>query len=313
MTHKQRVYATLEFTKPDRLPIDLWVLPAAVRAHGDNGFVDPTYDPRMYEVGSYFDAWGCGWENLSYGRIGEVKKHPLADYRALGHWRPPYQYLGLGCGEINRTVATHDKFTVLFNDIRPFERMQFLRGTAELYMDIAEENPDFERTLAMVHEYCMAILETAVKTDVDAIAFMDDWGSQRALLINPEAWRKYFKPLYRDYCELAKKHGKKVYMHSDGNIECIIGDLVEIGVDALNSQLFVMDIEEIGRKYRGKITFWGELDRQAIAPKGSPDDVRAALSHLEEDLYARGGLYKQMEFGSDVPLANLEAMLWYGL
>jgi hypothetical protein len=153
-------------------------------------------------------------------------------------------------GEVNRTVSSHDKFTVLFNDIRPFERMQFLRGTAELYMDIAEENPDFERTIAMIHEYFMAILETVVKTDADAIAFMDDWGSQRALLINSEAWRKYFKPLYLDYCALAKKRGKKVYMQSDGNIECIIGDLVEIGVDALNSQPFAMDIEEISRKSR---------------------------------------------------------------
>ena len=62
-------------------------------------------------------------------------------------------------------------------------------------------------------------------------------------------------------------------MHSDGNITEIIPDLIEIGIDALNSQLFCMDIEELGKKFRGKITFWGEIDRQNILPNGNRKDI----------------------------------------
>lgn len=93
--------------------------------------------------------------------------------------------------------------------------------------------------------------------------FMDDWGSMHSLLVSPDMWRARFQPLYEDYIRIAHDAGKKVFMmHSDGNITAIYEDLVEMGVDALNSQLFCMDIEELGRRFKGRITFWGEIDRQ---------------------------------------------------
>gem|GEM_PF-2457249 len=43
-----------------------------------------------------------------------------------------------------------------------------------------------------------------------------------------------------------------------------------IGVDVLNSQLFCMDIEKLGEQFCGKVTFWGEIDRQRLLPFGTP-------------------------------------------
>ena len=80
---------------------------------------------------------------------------------------------------------------------------------------------------------------------------MDDWGSASALLISPAMWVAYFKPLYKDYVDLAHAHGKFVLMHSDGYILAIYEHLIEIGVDAINSQLFRMPIEEIGDAFQG--------------------------------------------------------------
>jgi len=45
-------------------------------------------------------------------------------------------------------------------------------------------------------------------------------------------------------------------MHSDGNILDIMDDLIAIGIDALNSQVFCMGVEEVGRRFAGRITFW---------------------------------------------------------
>ena len=39
-------------------------------------------------------------------------------------------------------------------------------------------------------------------------------------------------------------------MHSDGRISEIHPDLVEVGVDALNSQLFCMDLADLAAKAR---------------------------------------------------------------
>jgi uroporphyrinogen-III decarboxylase len=117
-----------------------------------------------------------------------------------------------------------------------------------------------------------------------------------------------FKPLYRDYAEIAHRHGKYIFMHSDGHIAAIFPDIVEIGVDAINSQLFCMDVEELGRRFAGKITFWGEVDRQHLLPYGSPADVARAVRAAKEALFRNGGVIAQCEFGIGARPENVAAV-----
>lgn len=133
---------------------------------------------------------------------------------------------------------------------------------------------------------------------------MDDWGAQRSLLINPELWREVFKPLYRDYANIAHSHGKKLFMHSDGNILDIYPDLIEIGIDCLNSQLFCMGVENL-EQYAGQICFWGEIDRQHILPYGSLQDVEDAVKLVHKHLWKRGGCIAQLEFGPGASPENV--------
>ncbi|MEM3515676.1 MAG: hypothetical protein QW281_03350, partial [Saccharolobus sp.] len=96
---------------------------------------------------------------------------------------------------------------------------------------------------------------------------------------------------------------------SDGHIEAIYPDLIEIGIDAINSQLFCMNIEELGRKYRGKVTFWGEIDRQYILPFGTVEEVRSAVRRVRKALdTGRGGVIAQCEWGLKDPKENIEAV-----
>ena len=111
-------------------------------------------------------------------------------------------------------------------------------------------------------------------------------------------WREYFKPIYREYCAAAKAEGKFVFMHSDGYIQEIYEDLIEVGVDAINSQLFCMDMDVLAEKAKGKITFWGEIDRQWILPDENPQIARDAVRKVADKLYdSAGGTMAQFEFG----------------
>ena len=65
------------------------------------------------------------------------------------------------------------------------------------------------------------------QTDVDCLQMMDDWGSQKSLLISPKLWRQYFGPMYKDYIDIAHNAGKKISMHSDGYTLDILPDLIE--------------------------------------------------------------------------------------
>jgi uroporphyrinogen decarboxylase len=115
--------------------------------------------------------------------------------------------------------------------------------------------------------------------------------------------------MYADYCSILHSAGKHVFFHSDGNISEIYPDLIEIGIDALNSQLFAMDIEELGRKYKGRITFWGEIDRQYVLPFGSVEDVKSTVRRVRRAFDdGKGGVIAQCEWGNDVTKENIEAV-----
>jgi hypothetical protein len=96
-------------------------------------------------------------------------------------------------------------------------------------------------------------------------------------------------------------------MHSDGNITTIYPDLIEVGVDAINSQIFCMNIEELATIAKGKITFWGEIDRQHAMSNPDPQVARNAVQQVVKHLYdPAGGVIAQFEFG---PGANPDAVL----
>ena len=328
MASRERVVKTLRLESPDRAPREVWALPAIgwyrqeemdeLLARFPMDFVHPTFSygvsPRQrgeeYRPGTFVDAWGSEWQVLEVSRLGEVKRPVLADWSDLDRYELPWELLReADWSQVNRSCHETDRFVLAGSRCNIFERMQFLRGTENLFLDLAYGVKEAYRLRDRLHEFNLTELRRWAETDVDGVSFNDDWGTQTALLISPEMWRSFYKPMYQDYCDLIHGAGKFVFFHSDGHIEAIYPDLIELGVDAVNSQLFCMNIEELGRKYRGKITFWGEVDRQRLLPFGTPEEVRAAVRRVRAALDdGRGGVIAQCEWGVKDPKENLLAL-----
>jgi len=173
-------------------------------------------------------------------------------------------------------------------------------------MDLAEEPPELLELLRRIHAHYLREAEAWARTDVDAIVIMDDWGGQRGMLVSPRTFRRHFLPMYAEYVAVARRYGKLVFMHSDGNILDIFEDLIAIGIDALNSQVAVMGVEELGRRFAGRITFWGEIDRQYLLARGTREQIAEAVRDVRTHLYANGGVIAECEFG---PGCNPENVL----
>ncbi|HTL53179.1 MAG TPA: uroporphyrinogen decarboxylase family protein [Planctomycetota bacterium] len=323
-TSRELVYQALNFENPIRAPRQLWALPIATRQHPDKMLELQQRFPAditgvgghcrergietgdMYAIGTAVDAWGCEFHNIQAGVIGEVKKPLVKDWCAdMSKIHVPREQLSIDVDAVNRDCAKTDQFVTGGCCPRPFEQLQFLRGSQALYEDLADPPKPLLDFLKTMHDFYCELLETWTKTDVDAVNVMDDWGSQTSLLISPRMWRQIFKPLYQDYCQIAHAAGKKIFFHSDGYILSIYPDLIEIGVDALNSQLFCMGVEKLA-PYAGQITFWGEIDRQYLLSRGTPEEVESAVRSVHAHLWKNGGCIAQMEFG---PGANPDNVL----
>lgn len=313
-TSRELVYQSLEFRNPYRAPRQLWVLPWANINYPDElknineefpadidhvqGFLKkpPQTKGDQYVVGEYLDEWGCKFTNAQEGIIGEVKEPMINDWDTdADKVKFPIGWLTISPDKINEYCEKSDKFIIAGCCPRPFERLQFLRGTENLYLDLLDPSPAMLKFIDSMHNFYCELLTLWAKTNVDALMFIDDWGAQKSLLISLNSWRQYFMPLYRDYINIAHSHNKKIFMHSDGNILLIYPELIGLGLDAINSQLFCMGIENL-KPFAGKITFWGEIDRQYLLPYGSADEIQAGVQKIYDNLWKNGGCIAQCEF-----------------
>ena len=327
MTSRELVYASLNFELPkkERIPRQMWALPWAdehypgaresilqefpADMNGPPACLKSPFRTHggMFQVGTYIDEWGCIFENRQNGIVGEVKTPIVQDWRDTSRVHIPVEALTVDISQVNAFCSNTDQFVMASAGQRPFERLQFIRGSENLYIDLAEENDDLLVFLKQMHEFHLKELDVWSRTKVDALFIMDDWGTQKSLLINPEMWRRLFKPLYKDYIDLAHAAGKKIFMHSDGYIVDIFPDLIELGLDAINSQIFCMGVEKLSA-FKGQISFWGEMDRQHILPNGTEDEIASAVQSVYDNLFASGGVIAQCEFGPGAKPENIKAL-----
>ena len=202
MTRRERIAATLQHRTPDRIPRTYTAVPGFCHNHpgaleriekrfppdtGDCGYRVPDGAVRgdPYAVGTYVDEWGCAFENVYPGVIGQVKRPIIRSYSDLASYKPPFHLIGQGFENVDRTCETTDAFTFSALPLQPFERMQFLRGTESLLLDLMEQPAGWFTLRDMIHEFNLAWLDGWCRTAIDCVLLADDWGSQRSLLISP--------------------------------------------------------------------------------------------------------------------------------
>jgi len=172
-----------------------------------------------------------------------------------------------------------------------FERSWTIRGFQNALMDAVAEPDFYEELVDRIMHLHLDFIQASVKLPVDGVMFSDDWGDQRGVLVGPERWRRFLKPRLARLYDAVHDAGKYTLSHCCGNVRDIIPDLIEIGLDVLQSvQPEAMDPYELKRDYGDKITFWGGLGSQSVLPFGTPEQIRAEVRRLCREM-GRGGGY----------------------
>jgi len=332
MNSRERVVAALQFKNPDRIPVDMWIHRATQLKYGQDlnalleqypldivrlfGPTDRNFYPEMSDVGDIKDAWGSTWRVLRQGINGEVKIPAIQDISKVQAYQTPVEWLEKEWEEHNALIdqkiedgRQKNRF-ILGGYIEIFQRMQFIRGTENLLYDLGGEPESATILRDKVLEYFKKYLQYWLEKDVDAIYFSDDFGTQRSLLISPKMWREIFKPAYQEMMTIVKGSGKFIFYHTCGHVLALYPEFIELGIDAVNSQIHCMGLENVAEKFAGKVTFWGEMDRQNLLPFGAPEEIYRSAALMKEKLFVKGGgLIGHSVAGVDVPLENIKAIL----
>jgi uroporphyrinogen decarboxylase len=161
-----------------------------------------------------------------------------------------------------------------------YEESWQVRGYEPFLMDIMQE-PDWAHfILDRYMERNRMIAVAAAKAGADELYTGDDVANQNALMFSLEHWRTFIKAKWAKVYAAARaiKPDIQIWYHSDGNIEAIIPELIEIGVTLFNPlQPECVDLPTIKKQYGKKIVIDGAVGTQTTMPFGKPEDVRKTI------------------------------------
>ena len=173
---------------------------------------------------------------------------------------------------------------------------QYLCRMYQFPIDLVENRRKAEALLDKLVEMHLANLAKvldAVEGYVQIIQMGDDFGTQQALEISPRLYREVFKPRQRLIFEkVRKRSGLHLFLHSCGAIADILPDLIEVGVEIINTvqtSARGMDPARLKKEFGKDITFWGGgCDTQRVLPLGTTEEIEA---HVRERIatFAPGG------------------------
>jgi uroporphyrinogen decarboxylase len=345
MSPRERVLTTLRRQRPDRVPKDLALTPpkdAEFRERTDsespaeyfglesrNVGIGASTNPRDFSAYlgdvpglTHHDEWGVGAISAGFHHF-ERMVHPLRSASsprdiAAYPWPDvlaPYRWATVP-GDVRRLQERGHPVSAGppgSCEGSLFETSWYLRGQEQLLIDL-HDNPDLATAiLDTVNNTMIEGARRLAQAGADILRLGDDVGSQRAMLMSPGTWRTWFKPRLAGLIAAAKqvKPDMLVFFHSDGNIEPIIPDLIEIGLDILNPvQPECMDHIEIKREYGDRLAFWGTIGTQTTMPFGDTEEVRRVVKDRIDTMGPEGILLAPTHvLEPDVPWENIVAFV----
>jgi len=271
-----------------------------------------TVEPGIVEHRSEgVDDWGIVWTLKDPFSDGFPVGHPITELGDLDRYKPPSPSKSRILEPVFEAVRRVDRkvsLLALDHGWGIFERAWLLLGGmhklflwSRLYPDAVDELMD------MVVEVKLEVLEAVLgEVDFDVVLYGDDWGMEDRLLFSPEWWRRFLKPRHEKLYRAVKDAGAFCYLHSDGDVEVLVPELIEMGVDILNIQRECNDWAKILRDFQGRITLWGGVSARTL-DRGTPSQVAVEVEECVK-LGRTGGVIMAPGHALKYRSENIEAM-----
>jgi len=257
------------------------------------------------------DVFGVVWDRSIDKDIGNIRGSILKTPSLRGYTFPDPLDERFFSDIPGKLDEWGDRFRVFSVGFSLFERAWTLRGMENLLTDMVL-NPGFVHTLMdAIADYNIEMVTEALRYDIDAVYFGDDWGQQSGLIMGPALWHEFLRPALARMYRTVRKEGRYVMIHSCGDVDELFEELISLGVNCFNPfQPEVMDVFDLLDRFRGRLSFHGGLSTQRTLPYGSVDDVRDETLRLIGAGAAGGYIFAPAhDVEGDVPLENMLAFL----
>lgn len=312
MTSREIVRRAIEFSTPPRLPFfqhqsreapddicDCWEMDRARRGW----FFDQALE----------DDWGCVWKSTEVKNMGQVVRHPLADWPALATYRPPDPKDPFYFERIEPVIAAAaGRYVVVTAHFTLLERLHMLHGFSQTMEDFYLEPEKINTVLDMILDFKLAQFDELHRrfgNRIDGLFLTEDWGTQAGPFTSIPMFENFFMERYRRLVAAIHGHGWHFLLHSCGRINDLVPYFIDAGVDVLNMQQpQAYGIAELGRRFAGKVCFLTTVDIQKTLPSGDPARIRQEARELIEHWSTPRGGFIVFNYGDPDALGINPAM-----
>ena len=334
MTRRERILAAIDHLPVDHVPIGFDIfdpLRSQVLAYFGAESLEALYDKTGIEGFSVWD-WPAAQPryigparegitqfdaSMAYGCWGKVGEHlyPLAG-KELCEYRWPevedfdFSHLATDLQrirEMDMTTASGHAGCGWLHHVQ-------MRSYDHAFFDVVDEEWMEEylaRNRAFLVPYFHKLFENANGL-IDIIRADEDLGGQASMLISPDCWRRWYKPLWKEVFDICRQHGARIWLHSCGYCRPLVEDFIELGVSVLNPiPPYVRDGDpaDMKRTYGTRLAFDGGVDQMNVLAQGTPEEVRQEVRLRMAQLSEGSGwiLGPSQVLSGDMPFENIIA------
>ena len=277
---KENTLRAIRYDDPDFVPVFDGTVWEAVQLGGN------------FKYGSWVDHWGVRWQAELEGLVPVDVEHPLTDIKKVDNYNWPDPWRLTWTVQDQKHLESIDLEKILLGGSHVkflCERICCLMGMDNFMMAMYDEPSRFQALIDHIVDYTIVVFRRLMDLGVDILHVSEDLGTQQALMISPEMFRKFFLPAYEKMFSEPRSRGVLIDFHSCGCIQDIVADLIAVGVDILNPlQAKANDRERVKGIIYDKMAVLGGID-STIVLAGTPKDVRNEVFRAFSILKPKGG------------------------
>ena len=328
MTKKERIKAAVGHQETDRCPYNIELTSEAMKKFGSyarikkeeySAFAGNHIDKLSFNGGKeiaegyFMDEFSVVWNRSGIDKdIGVVEQYLLKDADISSLLLPEVDILEIEKKSTAFLAKPTDTFKLAKIGMLLFERAWSLRGMENLLIDMYESEEFVEALLEKITGYNLRIINEVLKYDFDGFYFGDDYGQQRGMIMGPVLWRKFIKPCLAKTFEPIKRKNIPIMLHSCGDIELILPDLIEIGLDVYQTvQPEIYNLTTLKNKYGDDLCFYGGISTQKTLTFVKPDELKSIIQETVKTMNIKGGYIcaPTHQVQADVPPENIMTMI----
>lgn len=282
MTGRERLLAALNRREADHAPTLEWVLATNVieEMYGTRDPIEFAYLADMDGLAVSLDYRNELLEKGENGKGDIIRnewgivcqvheeypvpiRYPLEEYEDLEGFVVPDPDASYRFDKIKKTLQTFNGEKLVVGRVRDVvSQPRDLLGYENFLMSFYTDEELVTRLMEISCDYSCRICENLHDLGVEVIVVGDDIADNNSLLMSPQMFRQMVLPHFTRLVQHAKSMGMKVIKHSDGNLNAVVKDLIDAGIDCLDpiDRRGKMDLRALKREYGDRIAFKGNVD-----------------------------------------------------